>query len=203
MKHNEFGRLAAITVLMAITGVAQAHTGHDAHGLMAGLAHPFGADHLLAMLAVGMWSVVALPAARIWQGPLCFCVAMVFGALAGVAGLGLPFVEQGIALSVLLFGVLLAVSSTAAAGRWTAPGLVLVTAAASLHGLAHGAEAPAGDFAAYALGFALTTGVLHCVGVVCALLLQRRLTEHSRVAFKGVGAAVGMSGVVLLAQLAA
>ncbi len=201
MTRMNSGRLAALIALAGVAGMAQAHTGHGTHGLMDGLLHPLGADHLLAMLAVGVWSVVALPAARIWRGPACFVVALLLGALCGVAGLGMPLVEQGIALSVVLFGVLLVLASRG--GTLAAPGLVLVAAAAALHGLAHGAEAPVGDFAAYAAGFLGTTITLHIAGVLTALSLQRWLADHGRLAFQGVGAALGISGLVLLGQLAA
>jgi urease accessory protein len=201
MKQAHTGRLLALLALTGLTGVAEAHTGHGTHGLTAGLLHPLGADHLLAMLAVGVWSVAALPGARIWQGPLCFCLAMSLGALVGAAGVGLPFVEQGIALSVALLGVLL---GFAGSGRAHAvSGLLLVGAAAALHGLAHGAEAPAGGFAPYAAGFLATTLVLHAAGVVVALSLRHWLLERSRPAFQGLGAAFGVAGLVLLGQLAA
>lgn len=195
---------AIATALTALPQVAMAHTGHGTSGLFEGLAHPLGLDHLLAMFAVGVWSVAALPLARVWQGPLCFCLAMVVGALLGVAGIGLPFVEQGIALSVVLFGVLLVVASRAGSvASPAAPGLLLVASAASLHGLAHGAEAPAGDFTAYALGFMLTTLVLQGAGVATALGVRRWLADRDRLAFRGVGLTLGVSGVVLLGQLAA
>ncbi|HAZ61842.1 MAG TPA: urease accessory protein UreJ [Gammaproteobacteria bacterium] len=201
MTRTNSGRLAAFIALTGAAGMAQAHTGHGTHGLVDGLLHPLGADHLLAMLAVGVWSVVALPAARIWQGPACFVVALLLGALFGVAGLGMPLVEQGIALSVVLFGALLVLASRG--GTLTTSGLALVAAAAALHGLAHGAEAPVGDFAAYAAGFLGTTVTLHIAGVLTALSLQRWLADHGRLAFQGVGAALGVSGLVLLGQLAA
>ena len=73
-----------------------------------GLTHPFGLDHLLAMVAVGVWSSRVLPGVQRWQGPAAFLGAMVLGALAGAAGLSLPGTEQGIALSVAALGALLA-----------------------------------------------------------------------------------------------
>ena len=73
MQTQHKGRLAAAALLMGLAGAAQAHTGHGTHSLMEGLAHPFGLDHLLAMLAVGVWSVSALPQGKAWWGQPCFC----------------------------------------------------------------------------------------------------------------------------------
>jgi urease accessory protein len=90
-------------------GTAQAHTGHGTSGLWTGMVHPFGLDHLLAMVAVGLWSVSALPRQRAWCGPAAFLLALgVGGWRLGAVGLGLlPGLEHGIALSVVLFGAML------------------------------------------------------------------------------------------------
>ena len=69
-------RLAVATALLALAGTTSAHTGHDTHGFLAGIEHPFGLDHLLAMVAVGVWSATALQGARRWLGPLAFLAAM-------------------------------------------------------------------------------------------------------------------------------
>ena len=171
-------RLSTLAVLLAAATAASAHTGHGTHHLMEGLAHPFGLDHLLAMLAVGVWSASALQGAQRGAGPVTFLVAMTVGAALGAAGLVLPLTEVGIAASVAVLGVMLL------AGRqMPAPaGLVLIALAASLHGLAHGAEMPmsdsfggsfAGSFAAYAAGFGLTTAALHVAGVGLGTVLAR------------------------------
>ena len=90
--------------------VAFAHAGHDHSGLMAGLAHPvFGLDHLLAMLAVGLWAAQQSGAAR-WALPLTFVGTMLIGGLLGFNGLQIPLMETGIAASVLAFGLLVAVA---------------------------------------------------------------------------------------------
>ena len=109
-------------------------------------------------MAVGVWSVSALPQGKAWQGPAAFLVALVASAALGAAGVTVPFLEQAIALSVVLFGLMLV------AARRSVPavlGLGLIAAASSLHGLAHGAETPATGFAGYAAGFLLTTATLH------------------------------------------
>lgn len=125
---------------------------------MEGLLHPFGADHLLAMMAVGIWSVTALPAHKAWQGPATFMLALVLSAMLGASGVTIPYLEHAIALSVSLFGLMLVLSSQAVPKAF---GLGLIAVAASLHGLAHGAETPETGFAGYAAGFLLTTAILH------------------------------------------
>lgn len=184
-------RLAVGAALAALAGTATAHTGHGTHGLAEGLSHPLGVDHLLAMVAVGVWSAAALQGARRWFGPLGFLVAMTLGAVAGAAGVGSPLVEAGIAASVLLMGVLLA-----AVRRWPpAAGLVLIVVSAALHGLAHGGELPAGaGFAPYAAGFLLTTTALHAGG----LLLGARAARARAWVWHAGGALLGAAGLALL-----
>lgn len=193
-------RCALLTGIAGISGLAQAHTGHETSSLMQGLVHPFGADHLLAMVAVGIWSVAALPAHKAWQGPAAFMLALLVSAVLGAMGVTVPFLEQAIALSVVLFGAMLVLS------RQKLPvglGLGLVAAAASLHGLAHGAETPASGFGVYALGFALTTATLHLGGVSLALAIQRTLARRATWALGSLGAGLGAAGLYLLGQVAA
>ncbi len=165
---------------------------------MEGLAHPFGLDHLLVMLAVGIWSVAALPARQAWQGPATFLLALVASAVLGASGVTLPFLEHTIALSMVLFGAMLVV---AAKPLPTSVGLGLIAAAASLHGLAHGAETPATGFAGYAVGFLLTTAALHLGGVGAGLAVRRWLAARSGVVLGGLGTALGVAGVYLFTQV--
>ena len=184
-------RAAAALALAGAAGTAAAHPGH-AEGLAAGLAHPFlGLDHLLAMLAVGLWSARALPAGRRWQGPAVFVAAMLAAALAALAGVALPGVEIAIAASVVLCGVL--VAQGRALGAHT--GLALVALAALAHGLAHGAEAPAGGFALFAAGFVAATAALHGAGLALAVRAQRL----PALAWTVTGAALGAGGLAMLA----
>lgn len=177
---------------------AQAHTGHGTHSLMEGLVHPFGLDHLLAMVAVGVWSVSALPAGKAWQGPAVFLLALIASATLGMLGVTLPYLEHGVSLSVVLFGLMLI-----AATRPVPPviGLCLIALASSLHGLAHGSETPESGFAGYALGFLVTTAALHIGGVGIGLSIQRLMTERRGMALGGLGAALGGAGLYLFAQL--
>ena len=186
------------TALATSALAAQAHTGHGTSSLMEGLIHPFGADHLLAMVAVGIWSVSSLPAHKAWQGPATFMLALVVSAVLGMLGVTLPYLEHGIALSVVLFGAMLVL---AARPMRPAIGLGLIAAAAALHGLAHGAETPASGFAGYAAGFLLTTGVLHLGGVGIGLAIKRWLAERSGLALGGLGTAFGGAGLYLFTQL--
>jgi len=183
--------LPALAVLLAASPAVQAHTGHGPHGVLDGLAHPLGLDHLLAMLAVGLWSVVALPPGRRVVGPAVFMAALLTGAVAGAAGMAMPLVETAIAASVVVLALMLAVP-----GRiGVAPGLALVAAAGALHGLAHGAELPVGgSFAGYAAGFLVTTAVLHAVGLLAAVPL---LAWH-RIAWRLMSAGVGLTGLLLM-----
>jgi urease accessory protein len=186
-------RLAVATSLLALAGTAAAHTGHDMHGFLAGIEHPFGLDHLLAMVAVGVWSAAAFQGARRWLGPLAFLAAMSLGAWFGATGFALPFVETGIAASVLLLGVMLLFA------RQLPPalGLLLIAASASLHGLAHGSETPAGvGLASYAAGFLLTTALLHIGG----LGLGMRFELARPVLWRVAGSLLAGAGLVMLAH---
>lgn len=193
----------AAGLLLAAAGSAFAHPGHvgadgaGQAGIVAGFAHPLGLDHLLAMVAVGLWSASALPAPRRLHGPLAFLAAMVAGAVLG-RGLALPaVVEPALALSVLMFGGLVALPRLLSAGT----GLALVALAGALHGLAHGAELPAASgFAGYAFGFVATTALLHAAGLALGgqlRMLPQRLAGWSTRALAG---GFGAAGLALLLQ---
>jgi urease accessory protein len=200
MQRNTLRGLIAATLLAGLASAAQAHTGHGVHSLMQGLTHPFGLDHLLAMVAVGVWSVSVLPAGKAWWGPATFLLALVISAALGAAGVTVPYLEHAISLSVVLFGLMLIVANKAMPA---ALGLGLIAAASSLHGLAHGIETPATGFAGYAAGFLLTTAVLHLGGVGLGLAIRRWLAQRRALALGGLGAALGASGLYLFGQLAA
>ncbi|GLS16558.1 HupE/UreJ family protein [Hydrogenophaga electricum] len=199
MQAKTIRRATAAALLAGLAGAAQAHTGHGTSSLLEGLVHPFGPDHLLAMVAVGIWSVSALPANKAWQGPATFLLALVASAVLGMMGLTVPYLEHAISLSVVMFGAMLIL---AAGPLPPAMGLGLIAAAASLHGLAHGAETPETGFAGYALGFLLTTAVLHIGGVGIGLAIKRWLGRRSGLALGSLGAALSAAGVYLFSQLA-
>jgi urease accessory protein len=171
-------------------GPAAAHTfGADGAGFAAGLGHPlFGLDHLLAMVAVGVWAA-QLGGRATWQVPAAFVYALVLGAALALAGLPLPAVEPGIMASVLALGLLIAF-----AVRLPAPsGMALAALFALFHGHAHGAEIPAAaDPLLYGAGFVLATVALHAAGIAlgwgAARLLSPALT-------RAAGAAVATAGL--------
>jgi urease accessory protein len=190
MKPRSNALVAAALFLCAIPA-AQAHPGLEpATGFAGGLVHPFsGLDHLLAMTAVGFWAA-QLRAPRLL--PAAFLVAMALGAAAGHWAGPVPGVEQAIAASVLVLGLLIArqVRVPAAAGAaW-------VGAFAIFHGAAHGAEMPASAGAlAYGCGFVAATAILLAAGVAAGSLSSRLPARASR----APGWAVAAAGLALLA----
>lgn len=187
-------RLGVLAVTALAAGTALAHPGHpdaamDASASMAaGFAHPFsGIDHLLAMLAVGVWAAQNKQRA-LWVLPLAFPLVMVAGALLAFAGLQLPAVETGIAASVAVMGLLIAF-----AVRMPLWGSTLVVSLfAMFHGYAHGAELPHGSSAAwYGAGFIAATALLHAAGLGIGLIAGQKMADRV-VRVGGVGiAAVG------------
>jgi len=200
MQAKTIHRATAAALLAGLACAAQAHTGHGTSSLMEGLVHPFGTDHLLAMVAVGIWSVVALPRDKAWQGPATFLLALIVSATLGMQGMNVPYLEHGVSLSVVLFGLMLIVATRPMP---PAIGLGLIAIASSLHGLAHGSETPESGFAGYAVGFLLTTAVLHIGGVGIGLAIRCWLGRRSGVALGGLGTALSAAGVYLFSQLAA
>ena len=173
------------------SGAASAHTGINIGGeLGAGLIHPFvGLDHLLAMVAVGIWAV-QLGKRYLLIVPAAFVATMAVGAIGGAHGIALPQVEGMVALSVLVLGLLVALSLQAA-WYWA---VLLVAVFALFHGHAHGAEMP--DFAApwqYFLGFTVATASLHAIGITGGILLK----QHAGIVRAG-GAAISLVGAWLL-----
>lgn len=186
-------RLGAGALITLATGAAQAHPGHGAEGFAQALAHPFfGLDHLLAMVAVGAWSVAALPARQRLAGPAVFLVMLLAGVMLAWSGVRLPGVEAGVALSVALFGLMLF------AGRRlpAVPGLMMVGVAALLHGSAHGSELAAGSsMLATASGIVIASAALHALGLAAGVRLQALGAKATQVA----AMLLASSGLLLLA----
>ena len=191
-----FKRLWVALALLA-AGSAEAHTGHGTMGFVAGLVHPFGLDHLLAMVAVGAWSAQQLPGNKVWQGPATFMAFLLVGAIAGVQGMAFAQGELMVALSVVLLGGMLAAAARVPAQM----GLVLIAMAAALHGMAHGAEAPDHGFATYAVGFLITTAALHFCGTGAGWLLRRQLPHQALLVSRMAGMAFAGAGVYLASQV--
>jgi urease accessory protein len=182
----------AAALFVALQSPALAHVGFHPQGIADGFAHPLhGLDHILAMVAVGLWaSQLGRPA--YWLLPLTFPLVMASGAALGFAGVSLPWTEIGIAVSVLVLGAVIAFALKPS----TAVSVALIAAFAMVHGYAHGAELPAATSPfAYGLGFVAATLVLHGVGLGLGTL-----TNHAagRIAMRAAGAAIALSGMVLL-----
>jgi len=181
---------------LLLAGAAQAHPGHGVQDLAQGLAHPFlGLDHLLAMLAVGVWSAVALPARQRLLGPAVFLLSLLAGAMLALVNPVLPGLEVAIAASVVLMGALLLWGQRTGVRL----GLAAVAGAGLLHGLAHGAEAGAGGlWMGYALGFVLSSTLLHGLG----LLTGQALTRVPSWVRQGLATLLaGSGGLMLLGRL--
>jgi urease accessory protein len=186
--------LLALIAALAICEPAFAHVEEgSANGLVSGLLHPImGPDHLVAMVAVGMWGA-QLGAPAIWVLPIVFPVVMAVGGLLGVFGVPLPFIEVGIAVSALLLG--LAVAASFRAGLVVTA--VLVGVFAIFHGHAHGTELPSSANAlSYGIGFVISTGLLHLAGILIGALTQ---WPSGAVAVRACGALVAMTGAYYLA----
>jgi urease accessory protein len=169
------------------------HTqGGAASGFFSGLAHPVsGLDHILAMVAVGLWGA-QLGAPAVWLLPVTFPMVMAFGGMLGLMGFALPGIEIGIALSAVMLGVM--VGCEARPRLWIAA--VLVGFFAIFHGHAHGAELPAGsDALLYSIGFVVATGCLHAAGIGVGLIHRWPVGQAM---LRVAGAAVALAGVWFL-----
>jgi len=169
---------AIARVLPMLVGVATvfsanclyAHEAGDvAGGFVSGLTHPiFGLDHVVAMVAVGLWGG-QLRQPAIWLLPITFPIVMAFGGMLGARGVPLPAVEIGIAVSAIVLGIMVAASVRPP--LWVAA--VVVGAFAIFHGHAHGSELPeSATPLAYGAGFVISTGLLHAAGITIGLLVR-------------------------------
>ena len=185
-------KLLTAAALLTASATAMAHPGHAEGGFTSGLLHPMlGLDHLLAMAAIGFWSL-RQSATMKNATPLFAIGGMILGALLAVGGLNLPGVETGISLSVLVAGVLIATMTKLP----TAVGGTLVAAFMVFHGFAHGTEMPAGAaLASYLAGFTIATLALTFAGRGLGALMQKTDHRYGRV----LGGAVAATGAFLAA----
>lgn len=184
--------VVSIAVVMGLFAAeAQAHVGVHGTGLTAGVIHPFtGLDHLLAMVAVGAWAAQLGGRAR-RAVPLTFIAVMAAGGAWGGLGGWLPGVESGIAASVLVLGLLVAFSARLP----IAAGMALAGTFALFHGYAHGAEMPGTvNLWLYALGFVLSTALLHAAGLAAGSAMKARLVRLG-------GAGLAFAGMWMLAGI--
>lgn len=189
-------RFVCVLALLLSPMLVEAHEVTDmGRGFATGFMHPLlGLDHVLAMLAVGIWGA-QLGRPAIWILPVTFPLVMAFGGVAGVLGLPFPGVELGIALSALVLGVLVAwrkeIPLVAAMG--------VVAVFALCHGHAHGTEVPhAANPATFALGFVLATGLLHSVGIALGAL---NALDRGMQVLRASGGVIALGGLYYLLLL--
>ena len=191
-------QIGLVAILLAIGAVtpALAHTGSTSGGLLGGFVHPlFGPDHVVAMVAVGLWGAF-LGAPSIWLLPVVFPLVMAFGGALGILGVPIPHVETGIALSAVVLGAMVAFALRPP----LAVAAILVGTFAVFHGHAHGAELPAGsDPVAFSIGFVVATGLLHLAGIGFGLLVR---WPAGQFAVRTAGAVIALAGVAFLNGLA-
>ena len=188
--------LAMAGALALAPSLAFAHVGvGDAHGFMHGFMHPMtGLDHVLAMVTVGIFAW-QLGGRAVWLVPATFVLLMAAGGALGMGGFSLPYVELGIALSVVVLGgaVAMGVQLPLAAA------MGLVGAFAIFHGHAHGAEMPeTASGLAYGAGFMLATAALHLSGLALGAGIGRLGDTYGQVWVRRAGAAVSVTGLGLV-----
>lgn len=183
---------AALCFLMLASRAFGHAEGGEAAGFLTGLLHPIsGLDHVLAMVAVGLWGA-QLGAPAIWLLPVTFPIVMALGGLLGLLGVPLPGVELGIAASAVLLGA--AVMSERRPPLYAAAALVGFFAI--FHGHAHGTELPPGESGLlYSLGFVVATGCLHAIGIAIGSVHR---WPAGRVALRVAGGGVGLAGLFFL-----
>jgi urease accessory protein len=195
---TDVARRAVVAAVGQVTGVllaspAFAHVERgQAIGFVSGLRHPWsGLDHVLAMIAVGLWGA-QLGNPAIWILPVTFPMVMSLGAMMGLLGIPLPGIEIGIAVSAILLGAMVA-------GEVRPKMLVaalLVGFFAIFHGHAHGTELPAGQSGMlYSMGFVIATGCLHAIGITLGLVHR---WPAGRLALRAAGGGIAGMGVVFL-----
>lgn len=185
--------LLGLATSLVLPAIAEAHILQgETGGFLHGFEHPLsGADHLLAMFCVGLWGA-QMGGRSVWSLPIAFPLIMVIGGMLGIAGVPLPAVESGIALSIIVLGA--AIAFVWRPPEWLA--VLVIGVFAVFHGYAHGAELPtATDPADYAIGFVVATGLIHLFGIAVGLAFQRfKGGELSR----ALGGLIGLGGVYFL-----
>ena len=200
MKPRNIPLTAVMGLVLALLWPTQALAhirGGETAGLLSGLQHPVsGLDHVLAMVAVGLWGA-QLGAPAVWLLPVTFPMVMAVGGMLGLMGVALPGIEIGIAVSAIILGVM--VGGEVRPPLWLAA--VLVGFFAIFHGHAHGAELPAGaDALLFSIGFVVATGLLHAVGIGIGLAYRWPVGQ---VALRLAGAAIAVAGIGFLWQAVA
>lgn len=188
----------ALVFCLLIASPALAHVEQgQAAGFVTGLEHPWsGLDHVLAMIAVGLWGA-QLGNPALWILPVTFPMVMAMGAMMGLLGIPVPGIEIGIAVSAILLGVM--VLGEVKPKLYIAT--VMVGFFAIFHGHAHGTELPAGQSGLlYSMGFVIATGVLHGIGILIGTIHR---WPAGKLALRGAGAFIAAMGVFFLWQAVA
>ncbi len=183
----------ALLAALATPTSAWAHLqAGEAGGFLSGVHHPIsGWDHVLAMVAVGLWGA-QLGAPALWLLPVTFPMVMALGAMMGLLGIPLPGVEIGIALSAMVLGTLVATEKRPP--LWVAA--CIVGFFAIFHGHAHGTELPAGQSGLlYSAGFVMATGCLHGMGIAIGVIHR---WSAGRLVLRVAGGFIAAAGVYFL-----
>ena len=195
---RKFSVAASLTASFLLTATpASAHIAKSLSlGFGGGFLHPLsGPDHLLAMVAVGLWGAF-LGRPLVYLLPVIFPTVMAVGGVLGMAGAPFPPVEYGIALSVVVLGV-------AILTRWAAPvwlASIIVAMFGLFHGYAHGLELPSmADPVSFSFGFILATGLLHVCGIVIGLMRER---PYGEAVLRGMGGMIALAGAWFLSAAA-
>jgi urease accessory protein len=192
-KYQLFVRQLFFAAILLWPVTLYAHVGSgEVGGFITGVQHPVsGLDHVLAMIAVGLWGA-QFGAPAVWLLPVAFPMMMACGGMLGLMGLPLPGVEVGIAVSAVVLGVMV----LAEARPPILAALAIVAFFAVFHGHAHGTELPEGQSGLlYSMGFVAATGCLHAVGITIGLIHR---WEAGRMALRGAGSVVLMGGIYFL-----
>lgn len=191
MRFNAL-KICLAALITATPALALAHPGHEhTTSFMTGFLHPLGGlDHLLAMLAIGLWAA-SLGGRALWAVPLVFVGTMLIGGGLTMTGVQVPFIEQGIVLSVILMGALLV-----GIARFPVAACASIAALfAVFHGAAHGLEMPLNTVGAeYAIGFAAATGLLHLTGMGIGILIER---YQAPILTRVTGTVIAMMGLFI------
>jgi urease accessory protein len=198
-EHSNIAGALAVALLGALVlasrpALAHIVDGSATGGFLGGFAHPmFGLDHVVAMVAVGLWGAFLGPPA-IWLLPITFPMVMALGGAIAILGVPVPAVEIGIALSAVVLGGMIALAAR--------PPLIIaaliVGAFAIFHGHAHGAELPPGtDAVAFSIGFVMATGLLHLAGIAFGLLTR---WPGGRIGVRAAGVAIALVGALFLSK---
>lgn len=185
-----------ILALCLVPSAALAHTGIGAtSGFMHGFMHPLGGlDHLLAMVLVGIFAY-QLGGRALWLVPLTFIAVMALGGFLGVADIPVPFVEIGIALSVIVLGAIVAFGIKAP----VAVAMGIAGLFAIFHGHAHGTEMPMdASGALYGAGFIMATALLHAVGIGMGMLIGMMSQTFGKTVYRVAGGVASVAGLALL-----